>query len=110
MLFNAVVIFIISSILPQHLVSVYTHNIWYFCIILKSVKTHNTLLVLTVFLFKFLTDTLDFDNIDKVSRELIVSHNDFIEMQDSQMHWLNKVAECKTSPQKIYIAPGTNTF
>ena len=72
--------------------------------------TRNNLLVLNTFLFNSLTKTLEVDNIDNVSQELIVSHYDCTEMQDNRMYSLNKVVECNISPENLYIAPATITL
>ena len=72
--------------------------------------TRNNLLVFIIFLFKSLTKTLEVDYTDKVSQELIVSHYHCTKMQDNRMYSLNKVAECKTSPENLYIAPATITL
>ena len=45
-----------------------------------------------------------------MSQELIVSHYDCTKMQDNRMYSLNKVAEYKISPEKLYIAPATITL
>ena len=63
--------------------------------------THNNLLVFIVFLFSFLTNTLGVYNTDKVSQELIVSH-DGAKMQDNRMYSLTKVPEGNISPEKLY--------
>ena len=69
--------------------------------------TRSNLLFCTIFLFNALTKTLEVDNIDNVSQELIVSHYDCTKMQDNRMYSLNKVAECNISPENLYTAPAT---
>ena len=53
---------------------------------------------------------MEVDSIDNVSQELIVSHYNCTKMQDNRMYSLNKVAECKISPENLYIAPATITL
>ena len=72
--------------------------------------TCNNLLVFFIFLFNSLTKTLEVDYTDNVSQELIVSHYDCTKLQDNRMYSLNKVAECKISPENLYIAPATITL
>ena len=72
--------------------------------------TRNNLLVLIIFLFNSLTKTLEVDYTDNVSQEISVSHYDCTKMQDNRINSLNKVAECKISPEKLYIAPATITL
>ena len=72
--------------------------------------TRNDLLVFIIFLFNSLTKTPEVDYTDNVSQELIVSHYDCTKMQDNRMYLLNKVAECKISPENLYIAPATITL
>ena len=72
--------------------------------------TRNNLLVFIIFLFNSLTKTLEVDNIDNVSQELIVSRYDCTKMQDSPMYSLNKVVESNISPENLYIAPPTITL
>ena len=72
--------------------------------------THDTLLVFISFLFIFLTNTLEVDNIDNVSQESIVPHYVCYKRKENRMHSLKKVAECKISPEKLYITPATNTL
>ena len=67
--------------------------------------TCNNLLVFIIFLFNSLTKTLEVDYTDNVSQEIIVSHYDCTKLQDNRMYSLNKVAECKISPENLYIAP-----
>ena len=81
-----------------------------FFIFLKTAMTRNNLLVFIIFLFNSSTKSLEVDNIDNVSQELIVSHYDCTKMQDNRMYSLNKVAECKISPENLYIAPATVTL
>ena len=71
--------------------------------------TRNNLLVFIIFLFKSLTKTHEVDYTDNVSQELIVSYYDCTKMQDNRMYLLNKAAECKISPENLYIAPATIT-
>ena len=71
---------------------------------------HNNFSVFVVFIFHFFTNTLEVDKIDNVSQELIVSHYHCTKMQDNRMYSSNKVAECKTSPENLYIAPATFTL
>ena len=59
--------------------------------------THTNFLVFIVFPFYFLANTLEVQNIDNVSQELIVSHYDCTRIQDNRMYSLNKLAECKIS-------------
>ena len=106
------------SVEIQHLVFLYIYNIWCFCTIntssvfhfLKTAMTRNNLLVFLIFLFNSLTKTLEVDNIDNLLQELIVSHYDCTKMQDNRMYSLNKVAECKISPENLFIAPATITI
>ena len=56
------------------------------------------------------TKTLEVDYTGNVSQELIVSHYDCTKEQDNRMYSLNKVAECKISPENLYIAPATITL
>ena len=107
------------SVEIQHLVFLYIYNIWCFCtittsivffIFLKTAMTRKNLLVFIIFLFNSLTKTLEVDNIDNVSEELIVSHYDCTKMQDNRMYSLDKVAECNISPENLYIAPATITL
>ena len=70
---------------------------------------HNSLLVFIIFLFSSLTKTFEVDNIEDVSQMVNVSHYDCNKMQDNRMYSLNKVAECKISPENLYIAPATIT-
>ena len=72
--------------------------------------THSNLLVFIIFLLNFLTKTLEVDNTDKVSQELIVSHYDCTKMQDNRMYSLNKVTECKLSSENLYKAPAIITL
>ena len=116
MLFNALVSLIISFIWPQNLVFLYSYNIWCSCTIttssafrffLKSAMTHNKLVVFKIFLYNSLTKTLEVDNTDNMSQELIVFHYDGTKTQDNRMYPLNKVVERKNSPGSSYIAPAT---
>ena len=50
------------------------------------------------------------DYTDNVSQELLVSPYDCTKMQDNRMYSLNTVAECKISPENLYIAPATITL
>ena len=73
---------------------------------------HNNLLVFIIFLLEFLTNTLEVDNIDNLSQELIVSLDDCTKMQNNQMYSLNKIDECKISlivyrSENLYIRPAT---
>ena len=72
--------------------------------------TNNKLIVFIIFRFNFLFNTLEVDNIDNVSQELSVSHSDCTKKQDNRMYSLNKLAECKVSPENLYIASATNTL
>ena len=63
--------------------------------------THNKLLVFINFLFNFLTNTLEIDNINIVSQDSTVSHYDCTKMQGNLLYSLNKVAECKISPENL---------
>ena len=63
--------------------------------------TRNNLLVFIIFLFNSLPKTLEVDYTDNVSQELIVSHYDCTKRQDNRMNSLNKVAECKISPESF---------
>ena len=72
--------------------------------------TRNNLLVFITFLFNSLTKTIEVDYTDNVSQELLVSHYDCTKMQDNRIYSLNKVAECKISPENLYIAPATITL
>ena len=93
----------------------YIYNIWCFCtittsnvfIFLKTAMTRDSLLVFKIFLFTSLTKTLEIDNKDNVSQELVVSHYDCTKMQDNRMYSLNKLAECNIPPENLYIAPAT---
>ena len=69
----------------------------------------NNLLVFKQFLFTFLTNTHEVDNIKNVAQELIVSHYGCTKIQDNGMYALNKVAERKISPDILYIVPATAT-
>ena len=106
-LFKAFVFFINSSILSPHLVFLYNHNMWCLCTILITAMTHTHLLVFIDFLFSFVTKTPEFDNIDNVYQELIVSQYDCARMQANRMYSLNEVAECKNSAESLYIASAT---
>ena len=72
--------------------------------------TRNNLLVFIIFLFNSQTKTLEVDYTDNVSQELVVSHYDCTKMQNNRMYSLNQVAECKISPEILYIAPATITL
>ena len=72
--------------------------------------TRKNLLVLIIFVFDSSTKTLEVDYIDNVSQELIVSQYDCNKMQDNRLYSLNKVTECKISPENLYISPATNTL
>ena len=72
--------------------------------------TRNILLLFKIFLLNSLTKTVEVDNIDNVSQELIVSHYDCTKMQDKRLYSLNKVAECNISTENLYIAPATITL
>ena len=72
--------------------------------------TRNNLLVFIIFLSSCLTKTLEVDYADNVSQKLIVSHYDCTKMQDNRMYSLIKVADCKISPENLYIAPATITL
>ena len=72
--------------------------------------TRNDLLIFIIFLFNSLTKTLEVDNKENVSQELIVSHYDCTKTQDNRMYSLNKVPECKISPENMYIAPAAILF
>ena len=110
-----------SFFLQLHL---FKPNIWSFCrntasgffvqsqhlvffIFRETAMTRNELLVLTI--FNSLAKTLEVDNTDNRSQELIVSHSDCTKMQDNRMYSLNKEVECKISPENLYIAPATIT-
>ena len=67
------------------------------------------LLDFTISLFNFLTNTFEVDNINNVSQALFVSHYDCTKMQNNRMYSLNKVIECKVSPENLNIAPTTIT-
>ena len=67
---------------------------------------HNDLLVF----FIFLTKTHEVDNIDNGSSKLIVSQYDWTKVQDIRMYSLNKVIECKISPETLFTAPATITL
>ena len=69
--------------------------------------TLNNLVVFIISLFNFLTKTLKVDYTDNVSQELTVCHYDCTKMQDNRTYSLNKVAECKISPENLYVAPAT---
>ena len=69
--------------------------------------TRNNLIFFIIFLFNSSTKTLEVDNIDNVSQELIVSHYDCTKMQENRMYSLTKVAECNISPENLYIASAT---
>ena len=60
-----------------------------------------------LFLFPFSCASDDFDN---VSKNLFVSHYDCTKMQDNRMYSLNKVAECKITPENLYVTPATITL
>ena len=47
---------------------------------------------------------------DSLLQELVVSQYDCAKMQDNRMYSLNKVAECKLSPENLYFAPATITL
>ena len=72
--------------------------------------TRNNLIVFNIFLFNSLTKTLEVDYTDNVSQELIVSQCDCTKFQDNRLYSLNKVVECKISPENLYIAPATITL
>ena len=72
--------------------------------------TRNNPLVFFIFLFISLTKTLEVDYTDIVSQDLVVSHYNCAKMQDNRMYSLSKVAECKISPENLYIAPDTITL
>ena len=72
--------------------------------------THNNLLACIIFLCNCQTETLEVDNVDNVSQELIVSHYNCTKMQDNRMYSLNKLVDCNISPEKLYIAPATITL
>ena len=71
---------------------------------------YNSLLVSLILLFEFLTNTLEVNNLDNVSQDLSVSHYCSTKMQDNRMYSLQKVADCKTSPENLYIALATYTL
>ena len=58
-----------------------------------------------LFTFSFASD--DFDN---VSKNLFVSHYDCTKMQDNRMYSLNKVADCKITPENFNVTPATITL
>ena len=62
---------------------------------LKTARTRNNLLIFIIFPFNSLTKTLEVDNIENVSQELIVSHYDCTKMQDNRMYSLNKLADAR---------------
>ena len=72
--------------------------------------THSILIAFIFFLLNFRTNTLEFENTEKVSQELNISHYDCTKMLDNRMYSLNKVAECKFSAEKLYIASATITL
>ena len=72
--------------------------------------THNNLLVCMFFLFNFLAHTFEVDNIDNMSQDLIVSQNNCTKLQGNRMYSINKVAECKISPENLYVVPATSTL
>ena len=72
--------------------------------------TPKNLLVFIIFLFNSLTKTLEVDYTDNVSQNIIVSHYDCTKVQDNRMYSLNKVAECKISPENLYVIPATITL
>ena len=72
--------------------------------------TYNNLLVFIIFLFNSPTNTLEVDSTDKVSQESIVSHYNCTKKLDNRMYSLNKIVECKMSPENLYITPTTITF
>ena len=80
-----------------------------FSICLKSALMHNNLPVYKNFLFNSLAKTLEVDKTENVSQEFIVSHYDYTKKQDNRLYSLNKVDECKISPENLYIAPATIT-
>ena len=65
---------------------------------------HNKFSVFVVFIFNFLTNTFEVDNLDSVSEELIVSHYDRTKIQNNRMHSLSKVAESNISTKNIASA------
>ena len=54
--------------------------------------THNNLLAVNIFLFNSLTKTLEVDNTDNVSQDIIVSLYDCTKIEDNLMCSLNKKA------------------
>ena len=61
--------------------------------------------VLFIFTISFASD--DFDN---VSKNVFVSHYDCTKMQDNRMYSLNKIADCKITPENLYVTPATITL
>ena len=72
--------------------------------------THKNLVVYIVFVFSFPTTTLEVDNIDNVSQELIDNHYDCIKKQDNRKSSLKKLAECNILPENLYNATVTITL
>ena len=79
-------------------------------IFLKSAMMHIKVLVFIVFHFNSFSETLQDDNTDHVSQELIVFHCNCTKMQENWRYSLNKVDECKVSPEILYTAPATFTL
>ena len=63
----------------------------------------------TLFFFIFTTSFAS-DGFDNVSKNLFVSHYDCTKMQDNRMCSLNKVSDCKITPENLYVTPATITL
>ena len=57
----------------------------------------------------FIFPTFASDDFDNVSKNLFVSHYDCTKMQDNRMYSLNKVVDCKITPENLYVTPATIT-
>ena len=78
-------------------------------ILLKPAKTHKNSLAFNIVLLS-LTKTPEVDNTDNVTQEVTVSLYDCSKMQDNRIYSPNKVPECKTSPENLYISSATITL
>ena len=90
------------------MVFLYDHNSQCFLICLRLGMTQNNLLFFKASRFGFLTNTLDVDNIDNVSQELIVLNKTTPKCRTMECTRLTK--ETKISHENLYMAPDTITF
>ena len=70
-----------------------------------SLCIHTMYYFILLFTTSFASD--DFDN---VSKNLFVSHYDCTKKEDNRMYSLNEVADCKITPENLYVTPAAITL